>query len=782
MNLSRIGMSSVSCKGCGRPFISEEKFKHVLRSLDEKNMDPGMAGFFSLCQECRRGTFARNLLGDSLQRVARVPWVSKRISEEIQPLKTDSRTGATIYKSECFICNAGCDARVWVKDGRVIKVEGDPSSPVTKGTLCAKGLASTELLYHPERLTHPMKRVGERGENRWQRISWDQALDIIAARFKETEQKYGNEAIACVTGTSRGWVATFSRFANAWGKQWTGPGVAQCYAPRAMAQTLTLGGLAIECPDYSATQCMLIWGANPAATWHWKALGMMEAWARGAKMVVVDPVLSETASKADIWLRIRPGTDAALALAMLHVIIDEELFDKEFVGKWCVGFNELKERVREYAPGKVEKITWIAKEQIVEVARLYAALKPACITQVVAIEQNADTISTCRAIAMLAAISGNIDIPGGNLFPMPVPTRSAFELEHGLSHLLTQDRHDKRLGSREYPLLSDRYNFFPSAHNATLWKAILTSKPYPVRALYNHGSDMLLAFANGHVVRKAILSLDFFVVADLFLTSTAELADIVLPAASWLERSMPQANLQVSYNNVHLQQKVAELGECRSDVRILNEVAKRLGFGQLMFDSEEHYYDFVLKPSGMTWQQFKEKGIITVPFEYRKYERNGFRTPSGKIELYSQGLKDLGFDPLPDYKEPSESPVSNPELASEYPLILTTGSREPVFRHSELRQVPVLRQIWPEPKVKIHPDTAQKLNIREGDRVRVETLRGTMEAKAWLREDIDPRVIQVPSHWPGKGNVNLITDNERCAPAIGSAQLRCQLCRVSRGE
>lgn len=767
----------VPCRKCGRPFISRQEYNHLLRTLGpEKEV-----GLFALCQGCRRETFARNLLSTP-RKVPRVPWVARRRAEEIRSVKEDASTGASVYKTECFICNAGCDAKVWVKEGRVIKVEGDPSSPVTRGTLCAKGLASKDLLYHPERLTHPLRRSGKRGENQWQRISWDEALDLTADRLKEIEQKYGEESIACVTGTSRGWVPTFSRFANAWGKQWTGPGVAQCYAPRAMSQTLTLGGLAIECPDYSATQCMLIWGANPSATWPWKAVGMMEAWARGAKSIAVDPVLSETASKAGMWLRIRPGTDAALALGMLNVIIHEGLFDRDFVRKWCVGFDELKERVRQYPPEKVAGITWIPEEQIIAAARLFASTKPACITQVVAIEQNADTISTCSAIAILAAVTGNLDIPGGNLFPMPVPTRSVFEPEHGLSHLLTREQHEKRLGAKEYPLLSDRYNFFPSAHNATLWKAILTGKPYPVRALYNHGSDMLLAFANAHQVEEAIRSLDFFVVADLFMTSTARLADIVLPAASWLERSMPQANLQVSYNHVHLQQKVTALGECWSDARILNAMAKRLGFGERMFDSEEDYFDFVLRPSGMTWQQFKEKGIISVPFEYRKHEKYGVKTPSGKIELYSRQLKDLGFDPLPGYKEPTESPVSDPELAKEFPLILTTGSREPVFRHSELRQIRVLRQIWPEPRIKIHPETAERLSIGDGDPVILETPRGRMEAQAWLREDIDPRVIQAPSHWPDKGNVNLVTDNDQCAPAIGSAQLRCQLCRIRKGE
>jgi anaerobic selenocysteine-containing dehydrogenase len=774
----------VLCKRCSNPFISQKSLRQILEIVKEKHLER-FRDFFGMCQKCRSETFAQQLIGSQLQKVARIPCVVKRRSEKIEPMKVDRRTGATIYKSECFICNAGCDATVWVKKGKVIKVEGDASSPVTKGTLCAKGLASKYILYHPDRLRHPMKRTGGRGQGKWHQISWDEALDTIVHRFAEIEQKYGESSIACITGTSRGWVPIFTRFANAWGKQWSGPGVAQCYAPRAVAQSLVLGGSAIECPDYSPTQCMLVWGCNPVSTWHWKGMGMMEAWARGAKLIVVDPVLSESASKADIWLQLRPGTDAALALAMLYVIIHEQLYDREFVEKWCFGFDALREWVQQYPPHKVEKITWVPENKIIDAAKLYATIKPACITQIVAVDQNADTISTCRAIAALAAITGNIDIPGGNLFPMPLPARGVFlpefSAEHGLKNCLTKEQHEKRLGAREYPLLAGEYNFFPSAHNAILWKAILTSKPYPVRAIYNHGSDMVLSFGNTNMVMRALMSLDFLVVADLFLTPTAELADIILPVASWLERSMAHANLQVSYNHVHLQQKVVELDECWSDYKILNEVSKRLGFGELMFNTEEDYCDFVLKPSGMKWQEFRQKGIISVPMTYKKYEKVGFNTPSRKIELYSQILKDMGYDPLPSYKEPTESPINNRELAKEYPLILTTGAREAVFRHSELRNIPVLREIWPNPKAKINPKTAMELGIRDGDTMIVETLRGSMEAKAWLREDIDPRVVQVPSHWPGKSNVNLITDNENCAPAIGSAQLRCQLCRVRKG-
>jgi anaerobic selenocysteine-containing dehydrogenase len=282
------------------------------------------------------------------------------------------------------------------------------------------------------------------------------------------------------------------------------------------------------------------------------------------------------------------------------------------------------------------------------------------------------------------------------------------------------------------------------------------------------------------MVMDALRSLDFFVVADLFMTDTAKIADIVLPAGSWMERSGVSNNDQTSINNFHLQQKVVQHGECWTDYKIFNEMAKRLGFADRMFPDDEAYFDFVLEPSGMTFEEFRKVGVISVPYTFKKYEANGFKTPSGKIQLYDERLKDLGFDPLPGYHEPTESPVKTPELAKEYPLIITTGGRVPVFRHSELRNIPILREIVSELLVSINPKTAGELGINDGDLVTIESPRGNMEAKAYLTEGIDPRVVQVPSHWAGKNNVNRIMDNANCAPMIGSIQYRCQLCRVEK--
>ncbi|MCX5909273.1 MAG: molybdopterin-dependent oxidoreductase, partial [Deltaproteobacteria bacterium] len=715
--------------------------------------------------------------------VPRAKPVPLRRSEKLEPVKQDLRLGTTVYKSECFSCNQGCDAVVHVdREGKVVRVEGDRSSHVTKGTLCSKGLASPEHIHHRERILYPLKRVGKKGEGRWERISWDEALDTTVGRLNETEKKYGKDGIMLAVGTSRGWLLPFYRFANAYGVQYTAPGTAQCALPRFTGSTLVGGTRFLENPDYEHTRTMLVWGANPTSTFPAKGRGMMEAWIRGATLIVVDPMLTEASSKADLWVQLRPGTDAALALGMLNVIIQEGLYDKAFVEKWCRGFEGLKKRAAEFSPERVSEITWVPKETIIRAARLYATEKPSCITIVVAIEQNADILSTCRAIAMLAAITGNIDVPGGNLIQMPVPVGLWLNADLALNSILTEEQHKKRLGSEKYPLLSGKHtvSFPPSAFNPEVGEAMLTGKPYPIRAMYSQASNMVLAYSNSKMVLEAIQRLDFFACVDFYHNETNLWANIILLAATWMERDFVTCSDQVSPDAAHLQQKTVQGGECWSDVKILNELAKRLGFADRMFPTDEAFMDFLLQPAKMNFADFKKKGLIRLPWEYKQYEKNGFATPTGKVQLHDPKLENLGFDPYPGYIEPTESPISTPELAKEYPLIITTGGRVPVFRHAEFRNIGILREIVPNLTIFLHPETAAKYGIRDRDWIVVESPRGSVEGIADFTPGIDRRVVQVASHWPGKSNVNVIMDNEKCAPVVGSAQLRCQLCRIRK--
>ena len=433
----------------------------------------------------------------------------------------------------------------------------------------------------------------------------------------------------------------------------------------------------------------------------------------------VDPELREMSSKADVWLQLRPGTDAALALGFINVIITEGLYDTEFVEKWCTGFEELKARAQEYGLDRVEQITWVPKDKIREAARLYATRKPACMMHSVGIEQNADTVSTCLATVILPALTGNLDIPGGNLFSMFQGMRGRDDPAYTLKHLITEEREKRILGSAQYPLLSsNECMLYPTAHNATLWKAMRDGKPYPVKGLYIHGTNLAVNVANSSAVTEALRHLEWIVVVDILMNSTADLADVLLPAETWLERDEVACHIQASTNAIQIGQAVEHRGECRSNYAIMNELAKRLGV-ENMFppESDEPFFDFMLGKTGLTWKILKEKGGHTFPDVYKKYEKKGFNTPSRKVELASSKMKKLGVDPLPTYREPSESPVSTPELAKEFPLIMTTGGRLSMYRHSEGRNIAILKELMPRPLMSIHPTTAKELSIREGDEV-----------------------------------------------------------------
>jgi len=686
------------------------------------------------------------------------------------------------------MCHGGCSALVHVNNGKVVKIKGDPDFPLNRGKLCVKGMASIDQLYNPNRLKHPLKRVGQRGEGKWKRISWDEALDVIVNKIKEIKAEFGVESISIGQGTGRHHYRHVVRFAHALGTpNWCEPGAAQCFHPRINAGGITYGDLPI-CDYYGDVNpaCLLAWGHNPLVTGPDGEIQfrVRDCIKRGTKLIVVDPRETETAKKADIWLQIRPGTDDALALSMIHVIIQEGLYDSDFVNEWTVGFDQLAERVRSCTPEWAEKITWIPADKIKESARLFANTRPASVEWGVAIEHTPNCFQTVRAVALLPGITGNIDIPGGWILGMRVIDDIPILLDN-----LTDEMKEKRLGADRYKLLSGRNAPFPSAHIPTLMKAIRTEKPYPVKAFLNFGNNTLATYANAKQAYDALLRLDFLSVMDLYMTPTAELADIVLPAASWLEVDEVVGLPFRSYNFALIQQKVIQIGECRQDEEVLIDLARRLNL-TVGIESLEDLYNTQLRRLGTTFDALKEKGFLSVPMRYKKFEERGFNTPSGKVELYSSIMEKYGYDPLPYYEEPPESPLSTPELAQDYPLILTTGGRTPYYFHSEYRQIPSLRGKHPSPLVEINPRTADELDIRDGEWIWIQTVRGRIKQKARLVKGIHPKVVHIEHGWwfpeePGpehgiwNSNANILTNNAPpYDPAMGTYQLRALLCKI----
>jgi anaerobic selenocysteine-containing dehydrogenase len=697
-----------------------------------------------------------------------------------------------VIKSTCGICQIGCGVLVHVKDGRITKVEGDPESPLNEGVLCSKGLASLEYLYHPDRLNRPLKRLGERGDGKWQPVSWDEALDTLAGELAKSRDKHGVESVLFVSGSFKGGYQNqyFRRFANVFGSPNTIGTGQVCFLPRMMASRITYGFF--TAPDFQYPPAsIVVWGKNLAENLHHVYRRMMAAVEHGAKLMVINPRKVEGTDRASLWLKPRPSSDLALALALMNVIINEDRYDKVFVEQWTKGFDELRAHVQDYTPERVAEITWVSAEEIKEAARFYATNKPACIHWGNVFDHGVNSFQAARAICILRAITGNLERPGGDIRWVPPPLRG-HQLGPGSPELSLFKKVSPEVRQRAISkgklLPTVSYSLFQDAINA-----ILYGNPYPARAAFFQGSNTLLTHSNAQEEYQALLKLDFLAVADMFMTPTAALADIVLPVTTYLEFDgiiAPPYSLPVA----SVQQKITRVGECRSDYEILRDLAKRLGLGEYFWDTEEQCLDFILAPCGLSFNEFRNIGVLMGIKQYRSYQSEGFPTPSGKVELYSSKLKEWGFDPLPVYYEPPETPYSSPELAIEYPLVLTTGKREH-YRHSGGRQIASLRREQPDPVTYINPQTAGSLGIADGDWVYVETRRGRIKQRAALLPDIDPRVVVVDYAWwfpedgPGdlygwtKSNVNILTDDQPpFNREVGSPNLRGFLCKVYKAS
>jgi thiosulfate reductase/polysulfide reductase chain A len=701
--------------------------------------------------------------------------------------------GKTI-RSICQACHCNCGVLVHVKNGKVTRVTGDPHHPMNRGFICVKGRAQPELLYHPDRLKYPLKRTGERGWGKWRRISWDDALAEIAAGLAEVRKKHGVESIAVMTGTGP---RTGNNTARLFCLMLGTPNRISvdnhiCFAPSTVAESSTYGAMTTMMeigPDYLNASCIAVWGANPVVSHPARGAEIMQAKKkRGVKLIVIDPRRTSLAAMADIWLQVRPGTDLALALAMINVIIEEELYDKEFVDTWCYGFEELKEHVKEYTPEKAAGITWLPADSIREATRLYAATRPAAMHHRIGLEHNINSTQNDRALAILVALTGNLDVKGGNLFQ---------QLPAGFSHPCNtldfpKSVGKKRIGDKEYPLARG------FVHCALAAEAMLGEGPYNLRAVYCTTGNPVVNMQDSRKMWRALKNLDLLVVADFFMQPTAEIADYVLPATTWMEKDDMGDFPNLMYTNyIAAGQKAVEpLYECRDDREILLDLQKRIDWPDrvpMPWQDVDGLNDAVAGSLGMTFRELQEKGYVIEPMKYRKYIGKGFNTPTGRVELYSTRLADNGYEPLPVYHEPPESPYSTPELLPEYPLILITGGRSASYFNTEGRQVPSLRKLAPDPLVEIHPETAAEAGISEGDWVWLETpqVRGErVSLRARLTEDVHPRVVHAPHGWwfpekpaPEHGcfesNINVVlSGGPPREPVCGSVRTRGTLCKV----
>lgn len=741
-------------------------------------------------------------------------------------------------------CHGGCGILVYIRDGRLVKIEGDEDHPWNKGRLCARVLAMKQYVEHPMRLKSPLIRRGARGAGEWKEVSWDEAFDYVEKKMKAIRDEHGPESMVFAMGTGRDIGPWICMLAYAYGS----PNVMfalsgnACYSPRIAALDTIQGDYCVfdagqwlekgfEDPRFKVPECMIVWGYNIHATCpdnlfgHW----IVELMKRGTKIISVDPRLSWFASRARYWLRLRPGTDSALAMGLLYVIVHEGLYDKDFLTRWTNASHLIRKdtgrllkesevdprgseenfivwdvsgkrpatwdvskleyrsgivnpmlsgdvkirtvdsrvvechtvwdaflkRVEEYTPDKVEAITGVSAKTLIDAARLYGKSKPASIHWGVPIDMTPNVTPLCHAISSLWALTGNLDVPGGNVFSRFAFDAVAYALPgaEGVIKLKSKEQDLPRIGA-------DRYGpfrrFIWRCQTDSAFEQIFTGKPYPIKGMWIQTCNPLAGIGmDPKRWQEALKKLDFVVGVDLFMTPTMEYCDVVLPSATFLEKD----GVRTWWVPLQSIKKAIKVDGCRSDAEINFELAKRFD-PDFRWKSLEELFDEIIRPSGIAFNELKERVWVLPPEGHpsrpylrhekgllRQDRRPGFNTPTGKFELYSTLRETWGLDPMPFHEEPPFTPVSRPDLAVHYPLILSTGRRSPAYFHSEHRQIPWLRQIDPDPVCEIHPETAKRYGITNGEWVYVENWMGRARFKAKVTPVVPPWMVMATHGW-----------------------------------
>ncbi len=707
----------------------------------------------------------------------------------------------------CGICSAGCGVIVtYDENWRIASVRPDENAEID--ILCRLGEASPEIVYSDDRVLYPLRRIGPKGTHEFERITWDEAYDAIVSNLNRIKEESGPEAVAVYTGSGSFElsfcdifqpkdvaISSASSVLFPFGSPNTMGVGALCYVSFAMiAPHVTMGEMYFNMfSDFEQSDLILVWGTNPATDCPPLTLrAITRARQRGAEIVVIDPRRTRTVDLTDAeWIPIRPGTDGALALGLANVIIAEELYDADFVEDWCHGFDEFATYVQHYRPDVVEQITGVPAETVETLARRIARARGASFAMYTGLEYSDSGVQAIRAVFVLWGISGNLDVPGGRCIAMK---GNAFPINR--SDYIKNPNLKRAIGTDRFPIYT---HYRQEGHAIALPDAVLSGRPYRIRALILQAAHILISWPQTPVWKKTLANLDFMVCVDRHLTADAAYADIVLPATTLYERES-----YMTYDPVfRLRERVIEpLGEARDDVLIMAELARRLGYGHLYPQSEEAVLRHVLKGSGFTLEDVRAAGgtvrLPTTMMEYRKWEkgllrpdgRPGFDTPTGKFEIRSTILEEYGYDSLPVYTEPAESPVSQPERAREFPLIFNSGARVTTDFHAQHHSIPSLIAERPEPTVTINTHDAGERGIQDGDRVIVRTARGEIPLRAIVTDDIIPGAVeanmgggchQAPEAWQ-KGNVNKLTDLARHDPISGFPVYKALLCDVAKAE
>jgi len=667
----------------------------------------------------------------------------------------------------CRMCDDRCAINVYLEDGRIVDIDGYKDHPWNRGRLCVKARAAVDMVYHPDRLLKPLKKT----KKGFEEIPLEQALDEIAERLSAIKEKHGARSISIWKGEAIGFAQEEEmarRFVHALGSPNYFSNDSMCYNGRYFGYRLVEGAWPV--PEYENSRCIVLWGANPPNAHPNMTQMIMRARKAGAKLLVVDPRLSAIARQADLHAALKPGTDGALALGLIQQLIETGGYDREFVKNYTVGFDELAEYAETFTPQKVEGQTGVPAAVVREMARTMAVAAPRVTVYVGnGPEHHENGINNIRAVACLDAILGALDREGGNRLV------DAFQGEHLTLYEEIPLEHLGPIGAERFPVL---YAFRQECHTMTGMNTILSGQPYPLKAMILTAANPAMTNPNTPKVRQALGGLDLFVVRDLFMTETAELADYVLPAASFLERV--ELHTHAKYQTVTMTRKVLEYPDVQDEYQFWHDIAHRLGFGKYFpWKDETELTSWILESAGLSMEQAAAhpEGIEYAPIHYERWKDEPLGTPSGKVEFYSRYLENLGYPALPEYKPPAYLDAPDPQ----YPYVLITGARKLIYYHSRFHNIKRFRTAIPGPEAELHPQDAASLGLADGDEIRITSRIGSVEVpvKIMSKSEILPGTLQLTHGW-AEANANLLTHDDRFDPISGFPLMKAVEVRLEK--
>jgi anaerobic selenocysteine-containing dehydrogenase len=698
----------------------------------------------------------------------------------------------------CHICPNHCALKVTVEDNRILKVTaaGGSGFPVH---MCSVKKGPDHLVgtvNSPDRLTKPLKRKGERGQGLWEEISWDEALDTIAAKLIEVRDEYGPERVVMVLGEPKGMEFAFGqRFATAFGTPNVITPGNYCGVQNTESLRYTFGSRYIMARMEAPPKTIIVWGANLAHTGGtFSNIGRYDfnraLVSNDCKVIVIDPKNIELwpekgmhASDTDYWLKPRPNSDGILAMGLVKVIVEEGLYDEDYIKEWTVGFEEVKKEVASFSLQEVEDLTWIPKETIQEVARVYATEKPGVIGSGNALEGSTAAFQTLRAICLMRGITGNVNTPDGGHVDMIPPgyyPPGSFMIGDMKDRLKEFPRSPERTIGGGVFQLTARFGYVPTQG---LVHALLTEEPYLPKVGLAFVTNPLLTYPDSVATEKAFRKFEMLVVSELFHTATTNIADIVLPAAFMHEHDTV-AYWPAWFANVRANRKLVDPpGEAWSDMRMINELAKRVGLEEYFWEDEEKALDYMVEPLGHTWQQFRDEVIYLHGHSaYHPELVTGYKTKSGKVELYCAGLEKAGVDPIPRFEKLKDPLRGKFDVSEEFPLMMTNYKSE-IFMLSAYRNLDELKGKTLPPTVYMSPETADEYGLGDGDWIYIETYMGRIKQQLALQPKMHPKVVNVEFGWGDFGfedaNMNLLTDFDHPWDLpTGSVAIRGYACKV----